>query len=283
MPSLPTPPGVPHLPSLAGEEPAEIHFQVSGAGAPVVLVHGLSGSARWWARNAQALSRRFRVYTINLIGFGGNRADRPFILSEAAQHLVAWMDRLGLERASFVGHSMGGYVTAALAADFPQRVERLVLVAAAALPPKYGYLGGAAGLLREVPQLPPSFLPVLVADAWQAGPLTLLNAARDLTTDDLTPRLWRVRAPTLLVWGERDRLVPPVLGQQIARLLSGTRACLVTLPAGHLPMWEQPHQFNQLVSEFLAGQGSGLEVADGVGGDAVPLLPRIQRESDHRL
>src|SRR5262245_44334445 len=120
--------------------PAVIHYQVAGAGEPLVLVHGLSGSSRWWGRNIGALARHFQVYMIDLIGFGASRNRHPFVLAEAAGHLIRWMDQLGIARASFVGHSMGGFISAELAADAPARVERLVLVDAAAMPFEPSYL-----------------------------------------------------------------------------------------------------------------------------------------------
>src|SRR3954447_23730232 len=88
--------------------PATIAYEVAGAGPPVVLVHGLSGSSRWWRRNIGALTPHRRVYVVDLIGFGASRTRAPFVLAEAAGSLTRWMDQLELERVSLVGHSMGG-------------------------------------------------------------------------------------------------------------------------------------------------------------------------------
>src|SRR4051812_23367957 len=100
-----------------------------GEGEPVVLVHGLSGSTRWWTRNIGALARGYRVYLVDLPGFGAmHRLRRHFVLAEAASWLVAWMEAVGLENAHLVGHSMGGYVCLQLAAQRPEVVCRLVLV-----------------------------------------------------------------------------------------------------------------------------------------------------------
>ena len=73
-----------------------------------MLVHGLSGSSRWWARNVGALAQRFRVHIVDLIGFGSSRDGHDFVLSEAADYLALWMERLEIERASVIGHSMQG-------------------------------------------------------------------------------------------------------------------------------------------------------------------------------
>ena len=232
---------------------ASIYYRVAGEGPPVVLVHGLSGSGRWWARNVPALAERFRVHVVDLIGFGRSRDGSAFVLSEAAGRLAEWMGRLGIARASIVGHSMGGLIAADLAADFPERVERLVLVDAAAFSPGPDYGQHAVGLLRWLRYAPLGFLPVLLADAWRAGPITLARAARELLATDLGPKLARVRAPTLIVWGEHDSVVPPAVGERLRAHLPGAE--LVVIPgAAHNPMWDRPEAFNRVVLEFL-GEG----------------------------
>lgn len=88
-----------------------VRYEVVGEGEPVVLVHGLSGSTRWWARNTAALATEYQVYLVDLPGFGAmRRLRRRFVLAEAASWLSAWMEAVGLQSAHLVGHSMGGYV-----------------------------------------------------------------------------------------------------------------------------------------------------------------------------
>jgi pimeloyl-ACP methyl ester carboxylesterase len=233
--------------------PVCIHYQVAGAGEPVVLVHGLSGSTRWWRRNIPALAAQCQVYVLDLIGFGGSRGRQRFVLGEAARYLTAWMDRLGIERASLIGHSMGGAIAADLAADFPDRVERLVLVDAAALPFEDGHLPRVLGLARALWWLPLSFLPILITDAARAGPITLWKAARELLTTDMRPKLSRIEAPTLLLWGEHDALVPLAIGRQLNRCLPQAELIVIE-GAGHNPMWDRPEQFNRVVVDFLAAE-----------------------------
>ena len=227
-----------------------IAYEVAGVGPPTVLLHGLSGSGRWWARNVGPLSRRFRVHVVDLLGFGGSRG-QPFVLAEAAAYLAAWMERLDLPRASVVGHSMGGFIAADFAAAFPERVERLVLVDAAALPFDARHLRRPRGLVGVARRLPLRFLPILATDALRAGPVTIARAARELLRSDLGPRLATIAAPTLVVWGEHDTLVPLAVGEQLARALPDGR--LVVIPrAGHNPMWDQADEFNRVVADFLS-------------------------------
>jgi pimeloyl-ACP methyl ester carboxylesterase len=250
----------------AEETPAAaIYYQVAGDGPPVVLVHGLSGSGRWWARNVDALATRYRVFVVDLLGFGGSRGAHPFLLRDAATHLAAWLEQLGVERASIVGHSMGGFIAADLAARYPTQVERLVLVDAVALPPDPRPLRHALGLGRALCRLPASFLPVLVADACRAGPRTIGTAARELLTMQDYPPLDRIEASTLVVWGEHDKLVPLELGRQLCERLPGAQLAVIPR-AGHNPMWDRPTEFNHLVGAFLAGEPAvarSLRVASG--------------------
>lgn len=230
--------------------PATIAYEVAGSGPPVVLVHGLSGSSRWWRRNIGALTPHRRVYVVDLIGFGASRAQLPFALAEAAGYLTRWLDQLELERISLVGHSMGGMIAAELAADAPERVDRLVLVDPAALPLDARRLRHALSLLRELRYLSPSFLPVLIADALRAGPLTLWRAATALMLADLRPKLALIRAPTLVIWGEHDALVPVAFAQQLAQYLR-YEELVVIKGAGHVPMWDRPQEFNRVLLEFF--------------------------------
>jgi pimeloyl-ACP methyl ester carboxylesterase len=232
-----------------------IHYQVAGRGQPLVLIHGLSGSTRWWARNVGPLASRFQVHVVDLVGFGGSRAPSRFVLHDAAQHLRDWMDRLPLDRANVIGHSMGGYVAADLTAEAPERVERLVLVDAVALPLAYNRWRQAVGLVHGLWRLPVDFLPVLLTDAHRAGPTTIVRAAHELLAADIQDKLRGIVAPTLLVWGEHDAIVPVELARRLSRTLP--RASLAVLPgAGHNPMWDRPEEFNRVVLDFLAADRS---------------------------
>lgn len=228
---------------------ATIYAEISGAGKPLILIHGLGGSSRWWARNVPGFARFWRVHVVDLPGFGRSRGQR-FMLHNAAELLVRWMDALDLTRASVVGHSMGGLVGAHLAAQFPDRVERLVLVDAAALPLERFSPRDAWRMIWGLQHLPLTLLPVLCADALRAGPRTVLNALRQLLRTDISADLARVEAPTLIVWGEHDATLPLAVGQRLHACLRQA-TLLVISDAGHCPMWQRPDVFNHAVSQFL--------------------------------
>ncbi|RYD73254.1 MAG: alpha/beta hydrolase, partial [Verrucomicrobiaceae bacterium] len=94
-------------------------------------------------------------------------------------------------------------------------------------------------------------VPVLLQDAWRTGPRLLLTTARDLVMTDLRPKLPRIQAQTLVVWGRHDGILLPSRADEICALIPHSR--LFVLPnAGHNPMWEQPAEFNTKVLEFLS-------------------------------
>ncbi len=227
-----------------------IHYRVAGSGDPAVLIHGLSGSSRWWARNMGPLATKFQVFSVDLIGFGYSRGKHRFVLSEAADFLALWMQHIGITQAHVLGHSMGGYIAADLAANHPNRIDRLVLVDAAAVPFGRTYTQNILGLVHTSFRLPLSFWPILVTDALRAGPLTILSAAHELLTVNMTDRLRHIEAPTLIVWGELDTLIPVDIGYRLQASIPSSEL-VVLKRAGHNPMWDRPHEFNTLVLKFL--------------------------------
>ena len=232
----------------------QITCSKSGEGPPLLLIHGLSGSRRWWRRNLPALEPHFTVYRLELAGFGHARRQVPLPPRESAGLIARWMDQAGpnqsaLGPAHVLGHSMGGHIGLHLASAHPQRVNRLVLVAAT------GLLRGewwrlALRLPRAAVRGKLDFVPVVTTDALRAGVPALYRASRDLLRDDAHALLAGVRSPTLVISGGRDLLVPPALGLELARHLAHAEYLLIA-PAGHVVMWDAPQAFNAAVLRFL--------------------------------
>jgi pimeloyl-ACP methyl ester carboxylesterase len=215
---------------------------------PVVLVHGLAGSARWWRDTETALARTHDVHTLDLPGFGSERRAR-FNLGDAPALVAERLEAVG--PAHLVGHSLGGLVCARVAALRPELVERLVLVAPAGSLERATMRSHMLPLARALVAARPHFLRLLVEDALRAGPRTIVGAARELLRDDVLPDLRSIQAETLLVWGERDRLVPPSIGDLFRSELQTARL-EVLRGARHVPMVERPREFTALLQEFLA-------------------------------
>lgn len=236
-----------------------IHYEVTGEGEPLVLVHGLSESTRVWYRNLDALAERYRVYLLDLPGFGAMRKfRRQFDLKQSGAWLDGWMRAVGLETAHLVGHSMGGYVCMALAALRPQRVRRLALVDSIGIRFELPVKRLIYPALKAIGRTEPSFWGCIGYDYLRAGPAMVFKAARQIVALDATEVLTSVRVPTLVIWGENDDLVPFSAGRQLHERLAGAR--LFVLPgANHFCMYERPREFNNALLAFLQGQEIGIE------------------------
>lgn len=239
-----------------------VHSVEYGSGDEcIVLIHGLSGSSRWWARNAPELADGYRVVIPDLVGFG--RSARPALrlpgIPAAADLLADWMGTRGLGRAHVIGHSMGGQVAIHLASEHPERVKRLVLVDAAGIPRALTALA-LARLAAEASPLwrwgDPRFLPVIARDALTAGPRTLLRSLMQIMKDDVRPLLPRIEAPTLIIWGEYDSLVPLSHAGEMRKMIPDARIAVLR-SASHNPMVDRPADFNRLVLRFLEGEAVG--------------------------
>lgn len=231
-----------------------IHSVHCGSGPPVVLLHGLAGSRHWWRYTVPALRDRYEVHIPELVGFGGSRRAGPVpAIPEAAEIVVGWMEALGLGSVDLVGHSMGGQISIHCASRWPERVGRLVLVAASGIP-RVLSLPRLAGLALEL--IPPrawgrpGFLPTILLDAIRAGPVVLWTALRHLLADDVRVLLHDISQPTLLIWGERDALVPLEHGQLMRDSLGDARLVVIR-GAAHNPMADRPTEFNAALLEFL--------------------------------
>jgi pimeloyl-ACP methyl ester carboxylesterase len=152
-----------------------------------------------------------------------------------------------------VAHSMGGHVAVRLAARRPDLVRQMVLVAPALVAGQRALPAYAPALVAAGWAASPSFLPLLALDSLRAGPLTLLRATRDLFGHDVRAQLRGVVAPTLLVWGDRDPLVPAAWGPVIQASLPDARL-LILSGAGHVANYDRPDSFNDATLAFLAGR-----------------------------
>jgi pimeloyl-ACP methyl ester carboxylesterase len=213
--------------------------QVAGAGAPLLLVHGLSGSWRWWSGVLDALAELREVHVLDVSAPPGR----------AAEALLAWADAAGLDRFGLVGHSLGGAIAARVAAT-SDRVSELVLVAPVGMPTGRSLLGYGLPLATALRTSSPSFLRTLSLDAARWGVPRLLSGALYATRADIREEARAIRAPTLLVWGSRDALVPPALAAAWREAVPHAR--LVTIAAaGHVPMVDRPAEFASAVRDFL--------------------------------
>lgn len=210
------------------------------ANPPVVLVHGLTASTDWWRRTVSALEDAYDVHVVRLPGFR---------YREAASWLGDWLEREGLEKATVVGHSMGGTVALALAAERPELVGRLALIAPAGIFATQAKRSYVLPIARSIGHSP-NRLAMLVRDAFRIGPIRLWRVGSDLLASDIVDTLHRVAIPTLIVWGADDRLLPPTLGSVFSAELPDAR--LVVLDhCGHVPMLDAQEELESALQQFL--------------------------------
>ena len=224
-------------------------WRFAGEGKPLVLLHGLSGSWRWWRPLLGRLAERYRVHLVEIPRFG-----RGFAPGAAADWTARALDELELAPLRLVGHSLGGLLAAQVAARRPTRTTRLALVAPAGLPSGRGLLGHGLPLAATLRAAPPALLAAVARDAAAAGPVSLLRGARYAVGADLRPELRAITAPTLLLWGERDPLVPVRLASSWRRELRDVRVVVVP-GAGHVPMFDAPAEVADALLSFLEDEG----------------------------
>lgn len=216
-----------------------------------------------------AFAEQRRVYALDL-----PRPNRTAPPSNWSGWLGRWLDAAGLARVEIVGHSLGGIVAAEFAAAYPERVRRLVLVAPAGIPCGRGLVGRAlpvAGALADLG----SWLPMVVGDAVRARPVPVVRSIYFVWSRDLRSELTGVRAPTLLLWGDRDRLVPARVADEWHQILPASR--IVFVSCGHVPMLEAPEQVAAEVLGFL-----GQEFEHDVGDEGRPRVVNGMRlAGDH--
>ena len=230
-----------------------LYYCESGMGTPVIMIHGVGGSSRWWFRLFPALnSNDFRAVAPDLPGFGGTPGP-ALPLKQAAKAVLQLADHLKLDRFHLCGHSMGGAVAAHLAAEQAPRVRRLVLIDSAGIPAFYTprMLGR---LLQPWSWCPLRFYPTLVGDVIRAGPLNLARASRYASRADLRPTLQRITVPSLVIWGAKDKLIPFEDGVRVAEELPQARLESIE-GARHLPMVSHPSEVGELLISFLRGSG----------------------------
>jgi 4,5:9,10-diseco-3-hydroxy-5,9,17-trioxoandrosta-1(10),2-diene-4-oate hydrolase len=263
-------------------EGANIHYQHAGNGRPLLLLHGLVGSAKNWNRNIGFLAQDASVYAVDLFNMG--QSDRvPGLdagLAATADRLAASMDALGLDQADIAAHSHGGAVAMMFAARHPGRVRRLMLFAPAN---PYCNLGEplirfyqtrfGKWLARQIPWVPrrfkavalgrmygdPSRVTMEALDGYIEGlgiPGTVDHVLEIVRRWSADMKLLRsalselVAKPTLLVWGDRDRAVSLDSAGVLQHKLRDSR--LLVLPGvGHIPFEEMPDICNQAMRDWL--------------------------------
>lgn len=255
----------------------------SGSGPPLVLLHGFLGTHRIFDDVLEPLAQRFHVFAVDLPGFGDSEKPAPsrfsYGLETFAEVVADVIAALNVGRSHLLGHGLGGAVALTLAAEHPELVDHLVLVAPQIFPQRLSTrtriflmpLAGALtfkqlfgrtmfrGFFNNEVYGPGHSVPTARIDtlydsfnspAARESAYAVLRASLDTRTS--VARLTRVRAPTLIVWGRADVRVTPMDAPKLVRQILGAR--MEFIDSGHSPQEEQPGRFVAIVERFLLDQ-----------------------------
>jgi len=268
-------------PQIIDVDGLKVYYKETGPqGAPaLLLLHGFGSSLQAWDDWSLKLEQKYRLIRLDLPGFGLTGASPANDYSEEKDLaiLTHFVDKLGLEKFSVVGHSMGGKMAWSLAASQPERVQALVLMAPDGFPEtkdigtKPYEVPAIMGLIKYV--LPKYLVQKSIEPAFvQADALNdalvnryfdmlrapgvrgaILERSNQTIYTDPVPRLKAIKAPTLLIWGEKDQMIPSTNAQSYANVLSNSTTVLIP-KLGHLLQEEQPEKGLAAVMQFLDGQ-----------------------------
>ena len=221
------------------------------SGLPVVLVHGLGVSSRYFIPTARLLAREHHVYAPDLPGSGRSGKPRRVLdIDQLADALAAWMRATGLARAVLVGNSLGCQTIAALALRHPDLVARAVFIGPTMDRRARTTLRQVWRLLLDAAQEAPTQPFLTLFDYGLTGPYRTWRTLRHGLRDPLEEKLPRIHLPVLVVRGARDPIVPQTWAEEVARLLPCGR--LVVIPGGaHTVNYSAPHRLVRVLRPFL--------------------------------
>jgi pimeloyl-ACP methyl ester carboxylesterase len=255
-----------------------------GQGPPLILIHGFGGSMWQWEHQQEALAKHYRVITPDMLGSG--LSDKPRIDYSPTFLLNAFtelMDNLDIRQATFIGNSMGAAVAIGMALTHPERVSTLVLISGfpakvteSIASPSYKrfinsrppiwlarvgmWLAGrwaTTRILTEIIHDPTDITPIVIERSYQnrkaSGFLQPLYSQIEHIPEweeRFAPRLGDIPHPTLIIWGGKDKVFPPSVGQTMHKTIS--QSTFLEVPnSGHIPQWESPQIVNPAILQFL--------------------------------
>ncbi|WP_299631978.1 alpha/beta fold hydrolase [uncultured Roseobacter sp.] len=261
--------------SISAVNGHKINHVDQGSGPAIILIHGLGADHTRWNANIDKLSETNRVIAPDLVGFG--RSDKPdmdYSVSMYVDQIAGLMDNLGIENATLVGSSMGGLISMLFAERYPERVERLVLVAPAfvfglpeavtadmlasgASPKTIGQMEAYLSRVYANPPTDPEVIEALLAEHRQVNSGgAVASLARSIKSGEPTysdDRLAALKMATLIVHGTQDGIVPVDASRNLASKLANTSFHEFS-GAGHWPQLERADDFNDLIADYLRGE-----------------------------
>lgn len=248
-----------------------VHYETFGRGKPVILLHCWLGSWSYWLSTMEYLGKTHKTYALDFWGFGDSAKQGAFTVSEYVEMVDQFMERMGLDRAPVMGHSMGGTVSLSLALTYPKRVSKVAIVGSPIVGSGLSFLLKLAGN-RGIAQLLYSFPDAFSFGVKLASPFyardwrtwygmfekdlssssmeSFFTSIRDLRFTDLRPQLHELRIPAMGIFGRKDNIVDPKQGEI---LRAGVRDVKVHYfeDSAHFPMLDETDRFHTVVQDFF--------------------------------
>jgi pimeloyl-ACP methyl ester carboxylesterase len=238
-----------------------------GDGEPFVYLHSALGESMMWLPFLQSFAKKFRVLVPTHPGFGKSGGfDQIADIEDMAFHYIQMFDALGLEQVHLGGVSLGGWIAAEIAVRWPERVKTLWIADAPGLWVENEPLGDLFRVMQNRDKLremlfhdPQGVMAALIIKD-QPDDLMMLYAFQAMSVlarmvwerpydPKLAARLKRIACPTLLLWGDHDKLVPPAYGKAYLQHIPGAELKLIK-DCGHLPMFEKEAEFVEAITAF---------------------------------
>ncbi|MCG9129214.1 alpha/beta hydrolase [Candidatus Poribacteria bacterium] len=239
----------------------KVAYRVDGSGSKVVLLHGWGAESGTFQKVFDTLSTSHQVYTIDLPGFGLSEIPTsPWDATDYAKLLSKFLEKLNIGIVSLIGHSYGGRISIVIAAEEPDKIDKVILVNSAGIKPKrtvkyhFKYCLGKLGRFTRKFGSLGNYLADNIAnkigsrDYKEAGPMrdTMVKSVNQ----DLRPYLCKIRHKTLLIWGENDKDTPVSSAKIMEKEIPKVELILLK-DAGHFSYLDQTEKFIEIVRNFL--------------------------------
>ena len=260
----------------------KVHYVEAGNGQPIILIHGFLCHSVMWKKNIDTLAEKFKVYAIDLWGWGYSERlkETEYSFERYGKQIAGFMDALNIKKATLAGHSMGGGISVWVAAHYPERVDRLILVNPAAIPypmttiSKIYQLPFVGEFVNAIPgealmknnirtmrfydrnkvteeYCKEVLQPLCIKGSYAGTMFILRNVLKEPYVEQEADLLAKMTIPTLIIHGREDKAIPLDRSKRLNDLWKGSKLVIFD-KAGHSPHEEYPEKFNSLALGFLS-------------------------------